>query len=389
MDLGTTRAVVVGGATGGCAMALLLARAGARVTLLERVAEPRAVGAGIGLAENGMAVLEGLGLGAVLLAHSRPVRGARIVDAARRTLLAPGPEAPEIRMIRRADLQRALLDAVAAEPRIEARFGVEALSARPDGRVEATGPAGAESHVADLVVGADGVHSRVRDGGRFDARVDARGIAYVRALARDAEPLCEEAWTAAGLFGSFAVEDGVYWYASAGAPEVARALAARDLDAFRAAWRRAYPAATALLDATPAFDALVVNRVIRVTCRRWRDGRLVLVGDAAHAMAPNVGQGANSALVDVAVLVDELRRADDLEGALAAYQARRQPSVARVAALAHRLGRIAEWRSAPARALRDRILIPLVARLDDPLRQKALLLQEDPGALRALAAGQP
>lgn len=386
MDLTEKKVVVVGGATGGCAAALLLARAGARVTLLERVAEPRAVGAGIGLAENGVAVLEGLGLGAELARHAHPVTGARIVDAARRTLLDPGPDAPRIRMIRRSDLQRALLDAVAAEPGIVARFGVEALRAQRDGTVVVRGAAGEETLSGDLVVGADGVHSRSREGGRFEARVDRRGIAYVRALAPGVEPLVEEAWTPIGLFGSFAVEGGVYWYASAGAPEIARALEARNLDTFRTAWRRVYPAASDLLDATRHFDDLVVNRVIRVVCRCWHDGRLVLLGDAAHAMAPNVGQGANSALVDAAVLVDELRRAGDLETGLAAYAVRRAPAVARVATLAHRLGRLAEWRNAPARLLRDRLLMPLAARLDDPARQRWLLLQEEPEALRAVAS---
>ena len=69
---------------------------------------------------------------------------------------------------------------------------------------------------------------------------------------------------------------------------------------------------------------------------------MVLVGDAAHAMAPNLGQGANSALVDAAVLLDELRRCSDVPAALSAYQARRQPAVRRVASAAARLGRLAE-----------------------------------------------
>src|SRR5215207_11739028 len=116
--------VIVGGATGGGSAALLLARAGACVTLVERIAQPRAVGAGIAIAENGMAVLESLGLAPALDA-AREVRGMRITDAAGRTLLAPPHPAPRVIMARRATLQGVLLDAVAAEPRIERMFGTE------------------------------------------------------------------------------------------------------------------------------------------------------------------------------------------------------------------------------------------------------------------------
>ncbi|MCY0541613.1 FAD-dependent monooxygenase, partial [Klebsiella pneumoniae] len=88
-------------------------------------------------------------------------------------------------------------------------------AAHPDGRVVVR-TAGGEDHLrADLVVGADGVHSCVRAGGAVGARVGPPGIAYVRALAPAGLARNEEAWTAAGLFGSFAVDDGTYVYASA------------------------------------------------------------------------------------------------------------------------------------------------------------------------------
>ena len=73
MNLDALHVIVVGGATAGAGAALLLARAGARVTLIERVADPRAVGAGIAIAENGLAVLESIGLGPAIAAVGAPV----------------------------------------------------------------------------------------------------------------------------------------------------------------------------------------------------------------------------------------------------------------------------------------------------------------------------
>ena len=382
MRLDDLQVVIVGGATGGGSAALLLARAGARVTLVERVAQLRAVGAGIAIAENGMAVLESLGLAPALDA-AREVRGMRVTDAAGRTLLAPPDPTPRVRMVRRATLQGVLLDAVAAAPRIERLFGVEVVRATPDGAVDVHDPDGTRTLGADLVVGADGVHSRVREGGAFGARVWSTGIRYVRGLVQDDLAEGMEAWTSAGLFGSFAVDGGTYFYASCATRECRAALDARDLDALRAAWSRAYAPAGRILGALPGFDQLLVNEVVRVDCARWWDGRLSLLGDAAHAMAPNLGQGANSALVDAAVLLDELRRAGSLAEALGAYDARRRPAVRRVADTAGRLGRLAEANGPVMRALRDRVLLP-VAGLFSTERMTAVVLQEPTSTLLAI-----
>ena len=386
MDLAAMKIVVAGAASGGAAAALLLARAGARVTLLERVERPRAVGAGIGLADNGLAVLESLGLGPALAAVARPVGAARIVDGAGRTIFAPPEPSPRVWMVRRSDLQGLLLDAVAAEPRIDLRLGAEVVCATPDGRVSVRAASIDFELAADLVVGADGVGSRVREGGRFGARLAPPGIPYLRALVTSAPALGEEAWTAAGLFGSFAVADGVYVYASAGSSRAREAIAARDLAALRAAWAVAYPPSAPLLAGVARFEDLAIHPVQRVDCAHWHDGRLVLVGDAAHAMAPNLGQGANSALVDAAVLLDELRRATTLTAGLTAYQERRRPAVHRVAAAAARLGALAEWTQPLAQRLRDRCLMPLAARLARP-GDLDRLLQEPRETLLAIGRG--
>lgn len=383
MNVERLNVVVAGGATGGTAAALLLARAGARVTLLERVAEPRAVGAGIGLAENGLAVLESMGLGPALAARARPVSSARVVDGSGRVLLSP-PGAPRVVMIRRSELQGVLLDALTAEQRVRRHFGSEVVSANADGVVRAEGKDGPFTLHGDLVIGADGVHSRVRECGNFGARLWPPGIAYVRALVQD-ETLAqgEEAWTSAGIFGSFAVAGGTYCYASAGSAPCRDAVASKNLDRFRATWARAYAPAERILAGVARFEDLIVNRVLCIDCRRWADGKLVLLGDAAHAMAPNLGQGANSALVDAAVLLDELRRADGVSEALIAYQARRRPAVGKVASTAARLGALAEQTNPVVRWLRDRLLLPLANRLADEKAARAVL-QEPAETLLAI-----
>ncbi|MEY4509144.1 MAG: hypothetical protein RLZZ450_1266 [Pseudomonadota bacterium] len=131
------------------------------------------------------------------------------------------------------------------------------------------------------------------------------------------------------------------------------------------------------------FDQLLVNDVVRVRCARFYDGPRVLVGDAAHAMAPNLGQGANSALVDAAVLLDELRRADTLLQALVAYDARRRPKVEQVASTAARLGTLAELTHPLLRFVRDRVLMPLASLRDGSALTRAAW-QEDPATLGAL-----
>jgi|GEM_PF-6757824 len=134
MNLESMNITVVGAAIGGSPVALILARAGTHVTLIEKVATPRTVGAGIGIAENGMAVLQGLDLGDVLSALGRPVSVARIVNGRGRTLFTPAAPQPGVVMVRRSVLHEALHTAIAAEPRITTWFGAEVLSAAPDAR---------------------------------------------------------------------------------------------------------------------------------------------------------------------------------------------------------------------------------------------------------------
>jgi len=117
---------------------------------------------------------------------------------------------------------------------------------------------------------------------------------------------------------------------AAQAPPAADAVARRDLPALIDVWNRTLPAAAGLLTKVSSFDDLLINTVRRVDCRHWFSGRLVLIGDAAHAMAPNLGQGANGALVDAVVLAEQLVSGVTAEEAVQRYDRIRRPAVRRV-----------------------------------------------------------
>jgi 2-polyprenyl-6-methoxyphenol hydroxylase-like FAD-dependent oxidoreductase len=392
-------AVVVGAGIGGLTASLVLSRIAARVTLVERAERPSEVGAALALQPNGMAVLARLGLlPAVELVSARIDRMDIRSVSGRRLLTAGMPDLgaglDHAIAVRRTDLHRLLLEAVASVASIDKRFGCAAVSADPSGAVTITTTAlnrpdlGSTSLRADLIVGADGVNSAVRSTGGFVSRVSL-GSSYVRAIVRGrTSPRFEEYWTPLGSFGHAPLgDDLVYFWAAAHVAGAAEAVSRRDLGAFRQEWQRVLPAAADLLERVTSFDDLLVNTVRRVDCRRWFSGRLVLLGDAAHAMAPNLGQGANSALVDGVVLAEELASARSVMDALVGYDKRRRRLARRLQKTAEILQRICGIEGGTAMRARDALLAGLARfpRLSEEAIRRTLAA--DVRAIRSASLG--
>jgi 2-polyprenyl-6-methoxyphenol hydroxylase-like FAD-dependent oxidoreductase len=364
-------ALVVGAGIGGLTASLLLSRVAARVTLVERAERPSEVGAALALQPNGMAVLDRLRLLPAVEALSARIDRMDIRSVSGRRLLTArmpdmGAGLDHAVAVRRTELHGLLLEAVAGVASVDTRFGCAAVSADPGGAVTITstvenGPEmGSVSLRADVIVGADGVNSAVRGTGGFDSRVSP-GSSYVRTIVMGrASPWFEEYWTPLGSFGHAPLGGNlVYFWAAAHVGAAADAVARRDLGAFRQEWRRVLPVAADLLEQVSSFDDLLVNTVRSVDCRHWFSGRLVLLGDAAHAMPPNLGAGANSALVDGVVLAEELATAPSVTEALASYDKRRRPIARRVQMTAEMLQRLCGIERVTAQRVRDALLAGL------------------------------
>ena len=394
MNQRSLRVIVVGGGIGGLTSSLLLARGGAEVTLVDP-GDGANRGAALLLQPNGLAVLRAVGLDQALEAaghrvETRAMHGAD--DQVLGSLRMPdfGHGLDHGLCVRRGPLLE-LLETAAARSNIDLRRG-EVTQAAASGSVTYLEHGRPNEEHADLVIGADGVRSIVRAHGTFGARGGPTGRSYVRGLvATDTDPGGEH-WTPLGVFGGAPAGLGLaYFYCSADAPQTAAALAAGDLEAFRAAWTAALPSAAPILTAVDGLDDLLVNRAHRIRCDRWVDGRLVLLGDAAHAMEPLTGQGANSALVDAAVLALELQRPGTATSdALRRYEERRRPAVLRTQRTGDRLALLASLRGGMSTALRD-VVMRALSRPAVLTREIRAAQQEDPARLldQLLAAEPP
>lgn len=383
------RAVVVGAGIGGLAAARALQQAGWQVQVLERERRLQAIGAGISLWPNATRALEALGV--PLVPPSVEPRGGGIRTSGGRWLSRTAPETyparygTPFRAVDRGALSQALLGSLTPDT-LSTDEDVSGLVEHPDG-VTVTSSGGDRS--ADLVVLADGVSSRSRPRvtgpgprSRYAGYTAWRGIAAVA----DEPPAVDgavEYWGRGQRFGIVPLTDGrSYWFATAGVPAGGRAEGSEHAEVLRrfARWHRAV---TRVVLATPPADVLRSDVVhLHPAPATYVSGRMVLLADAAHAMTPDLGQGACQALEDAVTLGAVVASGLDLASALAMYDAQRRPRAHSIAHRSRLLGRIGQLRG-PAASVRNVLLAATPTWVTD--RQLDAVLSWQPGA----GAGEP
>ncbi|MFK4071717.1 FAD-dependent monooxygenase [Streptomyces sp. NPDC029674] len=353
-------AVVVGGGIGGLAAAIGLRRIGWEVTVVERAATLGDAGAGISLAANGLRALDELGVG-------------KAVRDASRGQYSGGTRTPEGGWLARMDgavLERAVGTPIMGIPRstlhrlLRESLPAEALLIGSAAAVGQAGPGtvrvdcGDTVLDADLVVAADGIGSKVREL-LFPAHPGPvhSGSTVLRAITEQPVGLrtdFELTWGRGAEFGHIAFHDGrAEWHAVLSLPAGTRFP--DPLAELRRRFRTWHDPIPALLDATRPGDVLHhdVNE-LRTPLPSFAVGRIALLGDAAHAMTPNLGQGACQALEDAVSLAAALSAESTVEAALTRYDAERRPRSQEVARAARQAGRMGQQLSHPlAVALRN------------------------------------
>jgi 2-polyprenyl-6-methoxyphenol hydroxylase-like FAD-dependent oxidoreductase len=338
------RVAIIGAGIGGLTAAAALARRGWEAIIYERANTVRAIGSGIYLFENGLRVLEALGAleRAVAGAHWGCVRETRDkqnhITAVHRF---NDPGQGRVVAVVRQRLMDALLDC-ARQSGAKLVLGAEAVAARPAGNVRFADGAELE---ADLVIAADGVNSRLRESLALLARRRRTGDGAIRVMIErtEEEKRSEE--------GQKFIE---YWsgmrrvlYTPCDAREVYLALTCTNDDPLRmlpldiAGWSQCFPHLATLfarIGEGGRWDPFEV-----VNLKRWSEGRVALLGDSAHAMAPNLGQGGGTAMMGGLSIAHYLDRHRSIEEALKEWETQERPLVEHTQRMSSFLSAVTFW----------------------------------------------
>jgi 2-polyprenyl-6-methoxyphenol hydroxylase-like FAD-dependent oxidoreductase len=354
-DITHKQFAIVGGGIGGLTLAIALQRKGFDVTVYEQAPQIRPLGAGLGLAGNAVKALMEIGISDRVLRDSKIIKTAVLKDNFGKVLTKTNAEEISTKLgvvnsftIHRADLHRILIENLQPETiqlnktcidfnqrenSVELKF--------TDGTTEAW----------DYVIAADGIHSAIRK--KLLPHTTPRYAGYTcwRSVISEIPPginmdELSETWGPGSRFGIVPLEKNrIYWFATVNATENNRRYRVAKQKDLLTIFDDYHPDVKNVLRATKD-DQIIWSDIIDIKpIKQFAFGNIVLLGDAAHATTPNMGQGACMAIEDAATLANYVEAYDTPDEAFQRYEQKRIARTTKIVNDSWSFGKIAQWKN--------------------------------------------
>lgn len=339
--------IIAGGGIAGLTMAIALKRIGIQATVLEAAKEWKPVGAGITLAQNAMRVFECLGIAEEVEKAGIALQLASIQDAGGRMISEVNLKKANANWknvgIHRAELHRVLLQQLDDD---QVRYGEKVMSyGQINGQLEVLCESN-NSYPCNYLIVAEGIHSPIRYQILPDSKIRYSGYTCWRGVIDNyhlENKQAVEIWGAAGRFGYVPIGNNkVYWFATKNAEEQSLEMQEWKSEALLKNFQNYPDEVKNLIQSTPD-SGIIWNDIIDLKPINSFDyGSVVLIGDAAHATTPNLGQGACQAIEDAYYLAKLIQNADEIETAFNRFSAIRLERTQTIVKTSRNIGKLAQ-----------------------------------------------
>jgi 2-polyprenyl-6-methoxyphenol hydroxylase-like FAD-dependent oxidoreductase len=344
------RVSIVGGGIAGLCAAIALRKAGYSPTVFEAAPVLQPVGAGLGLAPNAIKAFQKLGIADQVIPVGRQLPYFQIRNADGQVLshndsyLISERYGLDNLSVHRSALHEVLLSQLESG---QVQVGKRAIKLEKKDKEISIHFADGSTHATDYLIIADGINSALRNQVVPDATLRYAGYTCWRGVVSNSTIGLEgafETWGAEGRVGMLPLAgDQLYWFACINAkpddPKY-KQFKVHDLVRHFSGFHKPVPEALAL---TTEQQLLHNDLYDLKPLKQFAYDNILLLGDAAHATTPNMGQGACQAVEDAAVLLNELTRTNDLKQAFQAFEKRRLDRTAYITNQSRRVGQMAQW----------------------------------------------
>lgn len=358
------KATIVGAGIAGLTTAIALQQKGIEVEIFEAAPQIQPVGAGLALAANAMQAFYKLGIADAIIAKGRKLPSFSFYN--HRGKLLNTTNSIELGKkygidnftIHRAALHSTLLEQLGETP---VYLSKKAVGFTQSGNVITLQFADGSSHITQCLIVADGINSPIRK--QLIPHSLPRYAGYVcwRAVIDSTGFDWNETTETFGPKGRFGItplaDNLLYWYACTNTSKNNQRYAAYTIDDLRKHFTGYHHPIKEILDRTEN-TALIYGPIIDLApIDKFAFGNIVLLGDAAHATTPNLGQGACQAIEDAVVLADEMAKTTVYQNAFINFEQRRLERTRYVTLQSRRVGEVAQWQNPVLGWLRDKIMM--------------------------------